>query len=91
MSSTEVSRAQHRLQRDATWVRKHRQEMPEKLGVALITGRTLTDVEQWPAHIAAVTPEQVQDAAWAILRAECAVTGMLLPTAVGNTTGAAGR
>ena len=59
------------------------------LGIALTTGRTLADVARWRARIAAVTPSQVHAAAQAVLRAERAVTGVLLPVAGGETTGIA--
>ncbi|HEY5869473.1 MAG TPA: pitrilysin family protein [Candidatus Tectomicrobia bacterium] len=59
----------------------------DALGIALTTGRTLADVARWRARIAAVTPSQVHAAAQAVLRAERAVTGVLLPVAGGETTG----
>jgi len=61
----------------------------DTLGIALTTGRTLADVAHWRARIAAVTPSQVHAAAQAVLRAERAVTGVLLPVAGGETTGIA--
>ncbi len=44
----------------------------------------LADVEEWPQRIAAVTPEQVNEAARAILREERSVTGTLVPAKAGE-------
>lgn len=48
------------------------------LGMALTTGRTVADVEAWPARIDGVTAEQVLAAARAVLNRRGAVTGLLL-------------
>ncbi len=48
------------------------------IGTALTTGGTLADVEAWPERIGAVTVEQVNAAARAVLRPEASVTGVLL-------------
>jgi zinc protease len=50
-------------------------------GVALATGRTVDDVEAWPARIAAVDAQEVNAAAAHVLRAERSVTGRLSPDA----------
>jgi microcompartment protein CcmK/EutM len=54
----------------------------------LFSGRTLADlirwtgeVEAWPEHIQAVTPEQVAKAAAAVFKPTASVTGVLLPDA----------
>ena len=48
------------------------------------TGQTVEDVEQWPVRISAVTVEQVNAAARAVLRRETATTGILLPLGEGG-------
>jgi zinc protease len=81
VTSTEVKEARRRLQSDAALMANHSREVAEKLGIALTTGRTLADVEQWWTRLAAVTAEQVQEAARAVLQADRSVTGVLLPVA----------
>ena len=48
-------------------------------GAALTSGRTVADVEAWPQRIAAVTVDQVNAAARAVLQPERSTTGLLLP------------
>jgi zinc protease len=47
------------------------------IGRALTTGSTLADVEAWPERIAAVTVEQVEAAAKAVLTPKSSVTAVL--------------
>jgi len=49
------------------------------LGAALATGGNVAQVEEWPERLAAVTPEQVKEAARAVLKREVAVTSVLRP------------
>ena len=51
------------------------------LGEALTTGQSVTDVEDWPNRIAAVTVDQVNAAARAVLNDDASATGLLLPAA----------
>jgi len=48
-------------------------------GHALVTGRTVADVQSWPERIAAVTADDVKAAAQKILRTPRSVTAVLLP------------
>ncbi len=48
-------------------------------GHALVTGRTVADVESWPDRIAAVTADEVKAAAQKILKPARSVTAVLLP------------
>ena len=48
-------------------------------GVALTTGGTVQDVEEWPSRVEAVTVEQVNEAARKFLQMKRSVTGVLLP------------
>ncbi|HEY4251452.1 MAG TPA: pitrilysin family protein [Roseomonas sp.] len=52
---------------------------PRMLGNALASGLPVEVVEYWPAHIRAVTPEQVTAAARAVLGAPMDAIGWLLP------------
>ncbi len=78
-SEKEVERAKQRLIDSAVFARDSLGRPARIFGVALTTGQTVEDVEQWPARISAVTVEQVNAAARAILRSETSTTGILLP------------
>lgn len=56
------------------------------LGMALTTGRTVADVEAWPARIDAVTAEQVQAAARAVFTGGGHVVGLLTPPAADSAS-----
>ena len=51
--------------------------LARRFGAALSVGLTVEDVERWPDHLRAVTPEDVKRAA-GLLRLEASVTGWLL-------------
>ena len=75
----EVARAKQRLVDSAVFARDSLSGPARIFGAALTTGQTVDDVEQWPARISAVTVEQVNAAARAILHPETSTTGILLP------------
>ncbi len=75
----EVKRAKQRLIDGAVFARDSLGRPARIFGIALTTGQSADDVEQWPARISAVTVEQVNAAARAILRPETSTTGILLP------------
>jgi zinc protease len=75
----EVERAKQRLIDSAVFARDSLGRPARIFGVALTTGQSVDDVEQWPARISVVTVEQVNAAARAILRSETSTTGILLP------------
>jgi zinc protease len=79
VTAEEVDRAKGRMRASAVYARDSLQAGARAIGAALATGQTVEDVEQWPARIGAVTPEQVNAAARFVLREERAVTGLLLP------------
>ncbi|MBL8835566.1 MAG: insulinase family protein [Alphaproteobacteria bacterium] len=79
VSPGEVARAIQRMQDSAVFGRDSLQTGARVFGQVLTTGGTIEDVEQWPERIAAVTAEQVNAAARAVLRPEASVTGLLLP------------
>ncbi len=49
------------------------------IGSALASGQTIADVEEWPERIGKVTPEQINQAAKAVLVEKNSITGLLLP------------
>jgi zinc protease len=80
----DVQRAKTKMRAEVAYARDSYQTGAQVIGAALATGLKLEDVEDWPQRIAAVTPEQVNEAAKAILREERSVTGMLLPAKPGE-------
>lgn len=80
VTQDEVDAAIHQLQADAIFARDSLMTGANVVGEALITGRTIADVESWPTRISAVTAEQVNAAAQAIFDPNNSVTGILMPT-----------
>ena len=79
VTEDEVVRARHRLVDSTVFARDSLGAAASIFGSALTTGQTVEDVEAWPARIAAVSVDQVNAAALAVLRPESSTTGMLLP------------
>lgn len=75
----ELEAAKERLAIEATYARDSLRSATYSFGQALTTGRTIEDVESWPADIRAVTAEEVVAAAQAVLDPGRSVTGLLLP------------
>ncbi len=75
----EVERAKQRLRRAAIFARDSLSTGARIIGMALTTGRTVDDVEAWPDRIGAVTVDQVNAAAKAVLRRQSSITAQLLP------------
>jgi zinc protease len=82
VTAQEVETAKIRMERDAIFARDSLQAPAMSFGAALATGQTIEDVEAWPERIAAVTVEQVNAAARAVLGQTNPVTGLLLPAPV---------
>lgn len=55
------------------------QGLAQRYGEALTSGLTVEDVEAWPDLLQAVTPEDVMEAARALLDKRASVTGWLVP------------
>jgi zinc protease len=89
VTDAEVASAKVRLRRDAIFARDSLQGPAYAFGVALTTGQTVEDVETWPDRIAAVTREQVEQAAKLVLGQDNHVTGILMPTTAPAPTQAA--
>jgi zinc protease len=83
-SPDEVDRAKTKLRSQVIYARDSFQTGAFVFGTALANGRTVADVQAWPERIAAVTSEQVNEAARAVLRDQASVTGTLLPTRPGE-------
>ncbi|MDR3518364.1 MAG: pitrilysin family protein [Azospirillaceae bacterium] len=79
VTDDEVDAAKRRLIRESIFARDSLRGPAFSLGTALAIGRTVADVESWPARIAAVGRDQVNAAARAILGQPGRVTGVLLP------------
>ena len=75
----DVERVKARLVREAVYARESLSTAARIFGAALSTGYTVDDVEAWPERITAVTVDQVNAAARAVLVPETSVTGLLLP------------
>ncbi|WP_020590979.1 M16 family metallopeptidase [Kiloniella laminariae] len=79
VTEEEVRKAQSRMADAAVFARDPLSAAPNIFGRALTTGRTVADVENWPARIAEVTAEDVNRAMKQIVITNQSVTGVLLP------------
>lgn len=79
VNQEEVTAAQRRLEAVAVYARDDLSTGARVFGAALTTGSSVEDVEAWPERIKAVTVDQVNEAAKAVLRANASVTAYLLP------------
>ena len=78
VTAEEVARAKSRMSASAIYARDSAGRGARVLGAALATGQTIEDVESWPERIEAVTLEQINDAAKAVMIERNSVTGLLL-------------
>ncbi len=78
-TADEIERAKARLRAGAAYGRDSLHTGAQTLGQALASGVSVEEVESWPEHIAAVTPDQVAKAAAAVFNPVSSVTGLLLP------------
>jgi zinc protease len=79
VTAEELARAKRQLVTQATYARDSMAGAARLFGIALATGGTIEQVEFWPDRIAAVTIEQVNEGAAAVLRRENSTTGELIP------------
>jgi zinc protease len=79
ITDKEVERATRRLVAEATYAQDSLSTAVRSFGMALATGLTVADVEEWPERIGAVTAAQVNAAAAHVFRPETSVTGRLMP------------
>jgi len=79
VTAEEVARAKKSLKSSAIYARDSLRTAPNRIGRALMTGQTIEDVESWPDRIEAVTVDQVNAAAKAVLDITHTMTTTLLP------------
>ena len=89
VSTDEVKDAIQRLQDSAIFARDSLSGPPRIIGMAMATGSTLDDIENWPTDIATVTAQQVQNVAKKYLNTKNpwikpAVEGYLYPQKTAN-------
>ncbi len=80
VAEDEVERAKQRMLDSVIFAQDSFSTVARIFGAALSSGQDVADVENWPARVRAVTVEQVEAAARAVLRREQSTTGILLPT-----------
>jgi zinc protease len=78
VTEAEVSRAKKNMIEQSVYARDSLRTGAYMFGRALTTGRTIADVEAWPERIGAVTTDQVNAAARAVLKDIGSVTSILL-------------
>ncbi len=79
VTDEELERAKFGIQALAVYSRDSLSTLARIFGVALTSGATVEDVENWPDLVQAVTADDIVAAARAVLLAHNSVTGMLLP------------
>ena len=75
----DIERAKKLITAQAIYARDGLRAGPNAIGQAFTQGQTIEDVETWPDRIAAVTAEQVMEAARSVLDEKSSVTSVLLP------------
>ena len=78
VTAEEVERAKNRLIADAVFAQDSQESLARWYGVALTTGSSVDNVNNWPDRIRAVTPESVNAAAARWLDKRRSVTGYLI-------------
>ena len=84
VTEEEVKRAKNSLISSITYAKDSLSSIPNIIGMALSTGRTISDVENWPNKIQAITVDHVNKAARVIFREERSVTAISRPKKVWN-------
>lgn len=79
VTSEEVTKAVRQLQDSAIYARDSYRTPARVLGGALAIGRSVADVEDWPARIGAVTAQSVNLAIEYVFKDRRSVTALLLP------------
>jgi zinc protease len=75
----ELERAKKSLLADYIYESDNQANLARRYGWAVAIGRTIPEVEGWPAAIAKVTTDDIKKAADTYLDARRSVTGWLLP------------
>ncbi|MCP5080314.1 MAG: insulinase family protein [Alphaproteobacteria bacterium] len=79
VTDQEVADAKNSLLSSTVYLKDDQMRRARIYGVALTTGQTVRDIEEWPSRIEAVSAKQVQDVARRYLKPRRSVTGLLLP------------
>ncbi len=79
VGADEIARIKQRLIAETTYARDSLYAAARVFGSARTSGVSVAEIEAWPERIEAVTVEQINQAARAVLRPEGSVTGVLLP------------
>ncbi len=79
VTDEELADAKSLLIADTIYAVDSQTRLARIFGVALTSGQSVEDVQQWPERIERVTLEQVRAVAGKYLRIEASVTGLLLP------------
>ncbi len=79
VSKEDVKAAKRQLQDMAIFARDSLRTGANAVATSLVVGRTVQDVEAWPARIGAVTVDRVNAAARFVLQRRKSVTALLLP------------
>jgi zinc protease len=85
VTEEELARAKRSSIAQAIYSLDNQAMLANIIGQALTMGRTLKDVQDWPARIQAVTAAQIKQVAEKYLLPEAAVTGYLEPLAQGRS------
>ena len=75
----ELEKAKDRFVRSMIFARDNQASIANIYGATLATGGTVSDIEQWPDSIRAVTAEQLKTVAAKYLNLDHSVSGYLLP------------
>ena len=81
VSEEERARAIQRMMDDAVFASDSLRTGARVFGQAITVGQTVADVEAWPERIGAVTVDDINAAARAVLDEKQSITGVLLPAA----------
>jgi zinc protease len=79
VTDDEAQRSKTRMQAEAVYARDSLSGPANIFGAALATGRTIEDVETWPAKIGEVTTQEINETARFVIQDVGSVTGVLLP------------
>lgn len=79
VSELELERAKKALRADFTFESDDQMRLAQRYGSAIASGRSVQEVEDWPARISMVTPEDVKTVAEKYLDVRHSVTGWLIP------------
>ncbi len=78
VTAEELKRAKNSLIAEAVYAQDSQSRLARIYGVALTTGQTVQDVQQWPKRVEGVTAEKVLEVARKYFSIEQSVTGILL-------------